>query len=78
MQSHKIYEHTLRIPFPYTLNDAEGWIAIKHQELETNQHPVTFVIRDGNFQLLGSVGFDGMIIGQDRQAEIGYWLGENY
>ena len=57
---------TSRIPHPYSLIDADQWIAsIDHDEF------VRGVERDG--ELIGAVGY---ISGEPRQAEIGYWIGK--
>jgi RimJ/RimL family protein N-acetyltransferase len=56
---------TARIPHPYSLIDADLWIAsIGDDEF------VRGVERDG--ELIGAVGY---IARDDAQAEIGYWIG---
>jgi len=57
---------TARIPHPYSLVDADLWIAsIGNDEF------VRCVELDG--KLIGAVGY---IEGDDGQAEIGYWIGK--
>lgn len=60
-------------PYPYTLRDAERWIAYNLQLVET----INFaVVADG--VLVGGVG---LVPGQDVQrhsAELGYWIGRRY
>ncbi len=57
---------TSRIPHPYSLIDADLWIAsIGNDEF------VRGVEHEG--ELIGAVGY---IEGKDRQAEIGYWIGK--
>jgi RimJ/RimL family protein N-acetyltransferase len=57
---------TSRIPHPYTLVDADLWIAsIGDDEF------VRCVEREG--VLIGAVGY---ISGEPQQAEIGYWIGK--
>jgi ribosomal-protein-alanine N-acetyltransferase len=57
---------TSRIPHPYTLIDADLWIAsIGNDEF------VRGVEHAG--ALIGAVGY---IEGEDREAEIGYWIGK--
>jgi RimJ/RimL family protein N-acetyltransferase len=57
---------TSRIPHPYTLVDADLWIAsIDHGEF------VRGLEREG--ELIGAVGY---IEGEDSEAEIGYWIGK--
>jgi ribosomal-protein-alanine N-acetyltransferase len=62
-----------RFPHPYTMKDAQEWIAIA-----SVQNPlVNFAIEvDGQ-----AVGGIGLVPGSDvfrQSAEIGYWLGESY
>jgi len=59
---------TSRIPHPYSLVDADLWIA----SIGTDEF-VRGVELDG--QLIGAVGY---IEGKDRQAEIGYWIGKPF
>ena len=60
-------------PFPYTLEDAHGWI-----DLVSIESP------EANFAIASEtevVGGIGLIFGTDihrRSAEIGYWLGEPF
>ena len=60
-------------PHPYTLEDAQQWIAIATQE-QLHRH-FAIVVNDA------AVGGIGLIVGTDvycRTAEIGYWLSEEY
>jgi RimJ/RimL family protein N-acetyltransferase len=60
-------------PHPYTLEDAEWYIARVAEEA-----PVTRFAIDVDGEAVGSVG---LILGSDierRSAEIGYWLGRAY
>ena len=57
---------TSRIPHPYTLIDADLWIASLG-----NDEFVRGVEHGG--ALIGAVGY---IEGEDREAEIGYWIGK--
>lgn len=67
----EIYEHTLRIPHPYTEAHFDQWLALLAEETAQRGEPVHFVIRVGD-SLIGSIGFDGLIRG--HKAEVGYWL----
>jgi [ribosomal protein S5]-alanine N-acetyltransferase len=66
-----------RLPHPYTLKDAEEWIA-----KATAQSPETHFAISIDGQLAGGIGLergDGDRIAIcDHCAEIGYWLGESY
>lgn len=59
---------TARIPHPYSLVDADQWIA----SIGTDEF-VRGVERDG--ELIGAVGY---IEGSVEQAEIGYWIGRPF
>ena len=58
-------------PHPYTLADAEAWIArVTAQQPETN---FAIAIED---QVVGGIGFELKTDVYRRSAAIGYWLGE--
>lgn len=59
---------TARVPYPYTLVAADQWIAsLDDSEL------VRAVLHEG--RLVGAVG---LVHGDARSAEIGYWIGKPY
>ena len=62
---------TARIPYPYTLNDAQQWFE-GLEEGETVQTVTS--IHDG--RLLGLTGYHPTA--DRRSAEIGYWIGKSY
>jgi RimJ/RimL family protein N-acetyltransferase len=65
----RVAGNTVRIPHPYSVDDAEQFIAaIKRQDGEA-----TFVIMLGD-ALIGACGVDV----RESGAEIGYWLGAPY
>lgn len=68
----EIYDHTLRIPYPYTEADAEAFIDRANAATAHRGHPVHFAIRNVQDQLIGVCGFDDLSYG--HRAEIGYWL----
>lgn len=62
-----------RLPFPYTETDANAFIAYASVQLEQNE----FCIEINN-EAAGNIGF---VCGMDVErfnAEVGYWLSENY
>lgn len=62
-----------RFPYPYTAEDAKGWIEWTRGE----NPPVNFAI-DLNGEAIGGIG---LTMGEDIfrcSAEIGYWLGEPF
>jgi RimJ/RimL family protein N-acetyltransferase len=68
----------LRIPFPYSENDAENWLTIVAASTRKHEQPVHFAIRDAGDALIGACGFNDFEIGRSHRAEIGYWLGRDY
>ena len=73
-----IYQRTLRIPYPYSAADAQRWLAIVDKATRHNGQPVNWAIRDSSGQVIGGIGFDGLVLGQTHRAEIGYWLAKPY
>jgi len=62
-----------RFPYPYTLADAERWIAFAAaQEPQTH-----FAIAVGE-EAVGGIGFELKSDIERRSAEIGFWLGEAF
>lgn len=70
------YRNTLRIPHPYTAEDAEKFVSIVTEATAKHGHPVHFAIRDQDNRLIGGCGFEGLTYG--HRAEIGYWLAKPY
>jgi len=71
-----IYDNTLRIPYPYTEDDANNFIGITTEATAKHGHPVHFAIRGDENELIGGCGFDDLSYG--HRAEIGYWLAKPY
>lgn len=69
----RIAENTARIPHPYKLSDAESFIG----GANNGNGEAVFLItaRDGTGTLLGACGVSTL---DDRQPELGYWLGLPY
>jgi RimJ/RimL family protein N-acetyltransferase len=74
--SREIYDRTLRIPYPYTEADFDGWLETVAKATERHGEPVHFAIRTGDDSFIGGCGFDGLTKG--HRAEIGYWLAKPY
>src|SRR6516162_10369737 len=73
-----IYDHTLRIPFPYTEADAEEWLALVQKATQEHGQPANWAIRNESDYLIGGIGFDDLTLGKSHRAEIGYWLAKPY
>lgn len=78
MKDKDIYNNTLRVPFPYTIEKAEQWISLISEHRKKIERDVSFVIRNSQGQLMGALGFDFHIPGKFHSAKLGYWLGKPY
>jgi RimJ/RimL family protein N-acetyltransferase len=74
LNDREIYDRTLRIPFPYTENDAAAWLALVAKITEQQGRPVHWAIRSADDTLIGGCGFDDFQVGKSHRAEVGYWL----
>ena len=69
------YENTLTLPRPYTTESAIFWVTLAENGLKNNH--LIFAIREkDNPKIIG--GIDLMINTKFNQAEIGYWMDENF
>jgi RimJ/RimL family protein N-acetyltransferase len=72
----EIYINTLAIPFPYTKENSNWFIAFVKENKKKNGGVVNWAIRNKEDKLIGVVGFhDGL---DGHKAEIGYWLAKPY
>jgi RimJ/RimL family protein N-acetyltransferase len=71
----KIYRNTLHIPYPYTLKDANNWLAkILKEAKKKKPSKVNFAI-DINGEAIGSISLEKI---EGHKSEIGYWLAEKF
>lgn len=78
LREKQIYDQTLRIPYPYSEADAQGWIDLNKAETKRQGRSTNWAIRDINGFLVGGIGFGGLEFGQSHGAELGYWLAKPY
>ncbi len=73
LETKEVYPTTLSIPYPYTLEDADTWIARANPS-------GCFAIRSDGGVLMGSIsiGGYGKPLTEDFKAILGYWLGKPY
>lgn len=72
----EIPRNIFNIPNPYTLADAENWLAICHEGWKSGS-AFRFALRDkrsGRF--IGMIGLHP--VNEHRKAEVGYWLGKEF
>ncbi len=72
----EISETTCAIPYPYTLADAENWLAMVRRETSRAGTPLNWAIRNETGGLIGGIGFKEFKRGES--AEIGYWIAKPY
>jgi RimJ/RimL family protein N-acetyltransferase len=73
-----IYDRTLRIPFPYTAESADAWLALVAKITEEQGQPTQFAIRTADEALIGACGFNDFQVGKSHRAEVGYWLAKPF
>ena len=78
LKEKEVYDHTLRIPYPYTEADFQEWLKIVEKATQQQGRPVHWAIRKEDGLLIGGCGFDGFQVGKSHRAEIGYWLAKPY
>ncbi|WP_017301311.1 GNAT family N-acetyltransferase [Nodosilinea nodulosa] len=66
------------LPYPYTESEADWWIQHRLKILSEQGKEISFVLRNPEGYLIGSVGIDTLRIGEAHRAEVGYWLASNY
>jgi ribosomal-protein-alanine N-acetyltransferase len=74
LREKEIYNHTLRIPYPYTEADAKEWLTVVAKTTQQQGRAVHWAVRNAEDFLMGGCGFDGFQVGKSHRAEIGYWL----
>ena len=62
-----IYDHTLRIPYPYSKEDADSFLAIVSEATAKHGHPVHFAIRSA----AGAIHSAGGAIRNDEEPSAG-------
>ena len=81
-QTKQIYDQTLRIPYPYTMQDASDYL--RHVKFQTGERILSFAIREMTSGMqIGGAGIMNFSetasdTGMTHKIEIGYWLGQDY
>ena len=76
ISTRSVARNMLRIPHPYSLQDAEQWI-----DIATKREPRTNFGIAIDDQIIGGIGLDvnpNGVVACEHSAEIGYWLGETF
>ena len=65
-----VYRYTLRIPYPYTIRNANEWVKSSIVKYKKKHSEVQFAIVIKS-EVVGGIGFRDI---KNQRAEIGYWL----
>lgn len=72
----EVSRNTATIPYPYSIEDARGWLTIVLKEKRKKRpSQLTFAI-EVNGEVAGAISL--VQIQHDHKAELGYWLGKDY
>lgn len=73
-----IYNNTLKIPFPYTLQNAQEWIETVLELKNIQGLTTNWAIVKNGFGLIGGLGLHQLHGPESHKDEIGYWLAKPY
>lgn len=74
--NYNLYKSTLNLPYPYSIEDALGWIAL-HQDNFNADRFYEFAVTDkASGELYGAVALSNNQ--RFSNGEIAYWIGEEY
>jgi len=71
-------DRLLKIPYPYTKEDAEKWVRYCVDSAQTAPHVTTFALRRADGFLIGGAGLVLNTGTSAHRGEIGYWVSKNY
>jgi RimJ/RimL family protein N-acetyltransferase len=78
LNDEELFNQTLRVPHPYTEQDAENWFNYIFSFESENNIRKNWVIRNQKNQLIGHVGLHFTYGINSSVVEIYYWLGKPY
>ncbi len=78
LNDQEVYRHTLHIPFPYTEQDADAWLAHVEENLDKMGAQLNWAIRHRAGGLIGGIGRFAKSGVDGHFDEIGYWLASPY
>ena len=77
IQDKRIVENTLRIPWPYKLGDATGFIKATQKSQRKKSEFVFGIELKDKKEVVGCIGLHHVDF-EHKNTEIGYWLGSKY
>ena len=74
----ELYNQTLRVPCPYTDQDAEYWFDYIFTFEKENNVRKNWVIKNSEHELMGHIGFHFPHGINNKSVEVYYWLGKPF
>lgn len=71
-------DRLLRIPYPYTVKDANNWVQFCVNTVLKQPHPNHFALRRTDGFLIGGIGLQLNSGTAAHRAELGYWIARDY
>ncbi len=68
----------LKIPYPYTEDDAEKWVRVCLEATLKQPHETNFALRRSDGFLIGGAGLVLNGGAAEHRAELGYWVSKDY
>ena len=78
LNEREISDNLLRVPFPYTENEAERYIKNAEERTKEFGRPMNFQLRNSDHRLIGSITLHNQHGKNSHKDEIGYWLAKPY
>lgn len=78
LNDREISDNLLRVPFPYTQNDAERYIKNAEERAKESGRWMNWQLRNSEHRLIGSITLHNQYGKGSHKDEIGYWLAKPY
>jgi len=78
LNNREVSDHLLRVPFPYTHNEAERYIKNAEERTKEFGRCMNWQLRNSSHQLIGSITLHNQYGKGSHRDEIGYWLAKPY
>jgi RimJ/RimL family protein N-acetyltransferase len=73
-----IHSTTLRIPFPYTDEDARKFVEMVQLQELVSKKQTHWAIRNSRHEVIGGIGLHGKYPELPHRDEVGYWVAKHY
>lgn len=74
----EIHATTLRIPYPYSEEDARKFIEMVHMQELVMRKQMHWAIRNSKGEVIGGIGLHGKYPELPHRDEVGYWVARSY